>query len=47
MFPHLTGDMSYNFMAILKFDAKLSPWKGLDYCACELDYFLINSHKYN
>lgn len=47
MFPHLTGDMSYNFMAILEFDAKLSPWKGLDYCACKLDYFLINSHKYN
>lgn len=34
-------------MAILEFYAKLSPWKGLDNCAGELDYFLVNSHKYN
>lgn len=47
MLPHLAGDMSYNFMAILEFYAKLSPWKGLDNCSGELDYFLVNSHKYN
>jgi hypothetical protein len=32
MFPHLTGDVSYNLMAVLEFYAKLSPWKGLDNC---------------
>lgn len=47
MFPHLAGDVSYNFMAVLEFDTKLSPGKGLDYGARELDYFLINCHKYN
>jgi len=25
MFPHLTGDVSYNLMAILEFDTELSP----------------------
>ncbi len=30
VFPHLTGDVSYNPMAVLEFDNKLSPWKGLD-----------------
>ena len=34
-------------MAVLKFDTKLSPWKGLDYGARKLDYFLVNCHKYN
>lgn len=29
VFPHLTGNMSYNLMAVLEFDSKLSPWKGL------------------
>jgi hypothetical protein len=45
--PHLTGDMSYNLMAVFKFDSKLSPWKGLDNCARKLDYFLVYCHKYN
>lgn len=46
MFPHLTGDMSYNFMAVLKFYSKLSPRKGLDNGAREFDYFLVSCHKY-
>ena len=47
MLPHLAGDVSYNLMAVLKLDPKLSPRKGLDYGACQLDYFLVNCHKYN
>ena len=26
VFPHLTGDVSYNLMAVLKLDPELSPW---------------------
>jgi len=47
MLPHLPGDMSYNLMAVFEFYTKLSPWKGLDDCSGEFDYFLISSHKYN
>lgn len=47
MFPHLAGDMSYNFMAVLEFYAKLSPWKGLNNRTRQLDYFFIGCHKYN
>ena len=47
MFPHLASDVSYDFMAVLEFYTKLSPRKGLDNCPSELDYFLINCHKYN
>ncbi len=45
--PHLTGNVSYNLMAVFEFYSKLSPRKGLDYGARELDYFLVNCHKYN
>lgn len=45
--PHLTGNVSYNLMAVFKLYSKLSPWKGLDDSAVELDYFLVNCHKYN
>jgi len=44
---HFAGDVSYNLMAVLEFYPKLSPWKGLDDCSCELDYFLVGCHKYN
>ena len=47
MLPHLACNMSYNFMAVFKFYAKLSPWKGLDNCSGEFDYFLVGCHKYN
>jgi hypothetical protein len=47
MLPHLTGDMSYDLMAVLEFDAKLSTREGLCYRACQLNYFLTRSHKYN
>lgn len=45
MLPHLAGDMSYNFMAVLEFYTKLSPGKGLDNCSSEFDYFLVGCHK--
>jgi len=43
--PHLTGNVSYNFMAVFEFYPKLSTRKGLDYGARELDNFLIDCHK--
>ena len=47
MLPHLSGDVSYDLMAVLEFYTELSPWKGLDNCSGEFDYFLIGCHKYN
>lgn len=43
--PHLTGDVSYDLMAIFEFYTKLSPRKGLYYSSRKLDYFLICGHK--
>ncbi|GEM_PF-2750446 len=31
MFPHLSGDVSYDLMAVLELDSKLSSRKGLLY----------------
>jgi hypothetical protein len=47
MLPHFTGDVSYDSMAVLKFDSKLSTREGLNYSARKLDDFLVNCHKYN
>jgi hypothetical protein len=47
MFPHLTGDMSYNFMAVLELYAELGSGQCFDDCTRQLDYFLIGCHKYN
>lgn len=47
MLPHLTRDVSYDLMAVFEFDAKLSPRKGLDNRARQLDDFLFCGHKYN
>lgn len=47
MLAHFAGNVSYDSMAVLKFDAKLSTRKGLDNRSRQLDYFLIGSHKYN
>lgn len=47
MLPHLPGDVSYNLMAVFKFDSKLSTRQGLNDGARKLDDFLINCHKYN
>lgn len=46
MFPHLASNMSYNLMSVFKLYSKLSPWEGLDYNACEFDYFFTSSHRY-
>ena len=45
--PHLTGNVSYNLMAVFEFYPKLSPWQGLNNRSRQLDYFLIGCHKYN
>jgi len=47
MLPHLAGHMRYNLMSVFKLYTKLSPWKGLDDNATQLDYFFTRSHKYN
>lgn len=47
MFPHLSGDVSYNFMAVLKLHPKLGPGQRFDDCSRQLDYFLVGCHKYN
>jgi hypothetical protein len=47
MFPHLTCDVSYYLMAVLKLDSKLSTREGLNHCPRQLDDFLICNHKYN
>ena len=47
VFPHLTGDVSYNLMAVFEFYTKLSPRKGLNYRSRQLDNLLIARHKYN
>lgn len=46
MLPHLAGNMSYDLMAVLEFDAKLSPGEGLNDSSRQFDYFLVGSHKY-
>ena len=45
--PHLAGDVSYNLMAVLEFDTKLSTRKGLDNRSRQLDHLLISCHRYN
>jgi hypothetical protein len=45
VFPHLTGDVSYNLMAILEFNPELSSRQGFGDDARELNYFLIFGHK--
>lgn len=47
VFPHLTGDVSYNFMAVFELYPELRPRQGFDDCARQLDNFLIGCHKYN
>jgi hypothetical protein len=47
MLPHLTGDVSYDLMAVLEFYTELSPGQRFDDGTRQLDYFLIGSHKYN
>jgi hypothetical protein len=47
MFPHLASDVSYDLMAVFKFDTKLGARERLCYGAGKLDYFLLNCHKYN
>jgi hypothetical protein len=47
MLPHLTCDVSYDLMAVLEFDAKLSSRKGLNYRARKLNDFFTPGHKYN
>src|SRR5437868_5512976 len=39
VFPHPAGDMSYYWMAVFKFDSKLSARKGLNHCSGQLDDF--------
>jgi hypothetical protein len=45
--PHLTGDVSYNPVAVLEFDDKLSTREGLDNCPRQLDHLLVSCHRYN
>jgi hypothetical protein len=47
MFPHLTGDVSYNFMAVFELYPKLGSRQSFDDGTRQLDYFLIGCHKYN
>ena len=47
MLSHLTGDVSYDLMAVLKFDSKLSTRQGLNYRARKLNDFFTPGHKYN
>jgi hypothetical protein len=47
MLAHLACDVSYDLMAVFKLYPELCPWQGLNDCPRELDYFFINSHKYN
>ena len=47
MLPHLTRDVSYNLMAVLEFDSKLSARKGLNYRTRKLNDFFTPGHKYN
>lgn len=46
MLPHLTGDVSYNLMAIFKLYSKLSSREGLDDDSRQFDYFFTCCHKY-
>ena len=47
MLPHLTCDMSYDFMAIFELYPELCPWQCFDDGSRQLDYFLVGCHKYN
>ena len=47
MFPHLTSNVSYNFMTVLELYPKLSSRECFDDGSRQLDYFLIGCHKYN
>jgi hypothetical protein len=47
MLPHLTGNVSYNFMAVLKLYPKLGPGQRFDDGTRQLDNFFIGCHKYN
>ena len=44
IFPHLPGNMSYDLMAILKFNPELCSRQCLGYHTVQLDYFLVFSH---
>jgi hypothetical protein len=47
MLPHFAGNVSYNLVTVFEFDFKLSTRQGLNDGACQLNYFLTRSHKYN
>ncbi len=47
MFPHPAGDVSYDLMAVLKFDLELSPGQCFYHGAIQLNDLLVCRHKYN
>jgi hypothetical protein len=47
MLPHPPCDVSYDLMAVFKFDSKLRSRQGFYHRSGEFDYFLIFGHKYN